>query len=374
MKNGVLWTALCLWLSLPYYIYGTTDVMLLQPVEPDSVQIDDFFWSKLQDSVRKYFPEIQKAPFRPIVDAEELVNLQRQWQEVLPQVSLTGSYRGQTDCMEKLDAALNLLQLSGRLAMATGESKYMDMVERGLYNEVAGAMRDDNKTESLRKAAPEIMAMPQWTYATTGTHIYVNFIMRSEVHIKTDSLDLRLSLVGSIPWYNKYMIIVEMDKPMQHFTLHVRIPSWLTGKNILPGLQSWTNRRTYSLTVNGEMPEKQMENGYLVVERDWKHRDFLHFTLVDNVLRLNYRDNPSLLALQRGPLVYAFDQLAQEDSAWLRSQAPVNNRFDKEKACVELKVRTYNSQGVETDTITAIPYIWNRRKLGEKIFVRQLEK
>ena len=372
MKKAVqMLVTACLFLA-PYDMDAREEVRPLLPVEVDSVEINDFFWYKLRDSVRQYFPDVQKAVYEPEKQRENLPSLLKQWNELLPHVSLTGSLKGENDNAGRLRSALQVMHLAGNLNLLTGEGKYMDVVERVLYNEVAGAMHDRERAENTADAASEVLAMPQWTYATQGTHLYVNFFLRSDVHVKTDSLDVRLRLVGSMPWYNKFMIVVEMDGPEQNFTLHLRLPSWVTERNMLPGMKIWSTRSIYSLSVNGESQFKHVENGYLVVNRHWKNKDFVHFTIKDNILRINDPDRPGRIALQRGPLVYAFDNMAGRDSIWLKPLSPINNRFDKENACIRLYTHAFDRQGVETDTITAIPYAWNRAELKDRVFVNQL--
>ena len=65
------------------------------------------------------------------------------------------------------------------------------------------------------------------------------------------------------------------------------------------------------MTVNGSRVEGHLENGYLVVDRQWRKNDVvrIHFDMVPRTVKANDKvaADRGKVAVERGPLVYCVE-------------------------------------------------------------------
>ncbi|MBP0456897.1 beta-L-arabinofuranosidase domain-containing protein [Streptomyces montanisoli] len=83
------------------------------------------------------------------------------------------------------------------------------------------------------------------------------------------------------------------------FPLYLRVPGWCSAP---------------SLKVNGRGTHARRSGGYLVVERDWHHRDRVELRLPMDVRVRTWRDNRDSVSVDRGPLTYSL----RIDEQWSR--------------------------------------------------------
>ena len=130
-------------------------------------------------------------------------------------------------------AVLMFITLNHRMFMATGDSKYIDVMERGMYNNAldgvsvsgnryfyvnrlasAGDGRDTRwERASLECCPPNLVrflaSMPGFIYAQDGKEaIYVNLYVSSQTSFKVDAKDLALAVESEMPWGGKSRIAV----------------------------------------------------------------------------------------------------------------------------------------------------------------------
>ena len=141
--------------------------------------------------------------------------------------------------------------------------------------------------------------------------------------------------------------------------LRLRIPGWC---------------KSFTLLVNGQTMDAQVEKGYAVIDRKWKDGDRIQLNLDMPVEVVaadpRVKENIGLRAIQRGPVVYCleeadnpegFDSLTLEEGASLATEV----RPGKLGGIVEISART--REGV----LTFIPYYaWDNREAGKmKVWV-----
>jgi uncharacterized protein len=122
-------------------------------------------------------------------------------------------------------AVLMYITLNHRLFMATGDSKYIDVMERGMYNNAvdgvsasgnsffyvnrlasAGDGRDNRwERASLECCPPNLVrflaSMPGFIYSQNKQEaIYVNLYVSSEASFKVNNAELSLSVDSDMPW------------------------------------------------------------------------------------------------------------------------------------------------------------------------------
>ncbi len=202
--------------------------------------------------------------------------------------------------------------------------------------------------------------------------VYSHLFIGSEVRTRFG----RIRMQTRMPWEGETRYTI-MDGGS--FALAVRIPGYVTG---------------FALTVNGEMLNAPVRNGYCYVERVWQPGDCAEVTFPLPVRRLyadpRVRDCAGKVALARGPVVYCFeeaDQKAPVFSLVLPQDAPVTEcgpvpGFQEEMVCLRMtgsaltgSGELYGSHRPEAVPceMTAIPYYaWANREKGDMtVWIRE---
>src|SRR4051812_12455935 len=142
------------------------------------------------------------------------------------------------------------MTLNHRLFLATGDGKYIDVMERGMYNNAlsgvsvsgnrffyvnrlasAGDGRDTRwERASLECCPPNLVrflaSMPGLIYAQDQNRaIYVNLYVSSETSFKVGTSDLALSVASEMPWGGKTKIVVSTKDDVDG-AIKLRIPGW----------------------------------------------------------------------------------------------------------------------------------------------------
>src|SRR5271170_4413274 len=147
-------------------------------------------------------------------------------------------------------AVLMYITLNHRLFMATGDSKYIDVMERAMYNNAidgvaaagdrffyvnrlasAGDGRDNRwERASLECCPPNLVrflaSMPGYIYAQDKTGgIYVNLYASSEASFAIGSKRLSLAVESEMPWGGKSKIAISAGETVKA-TIRLRVPGW----------------------------------------------------------------------------------------------------------------------------------------------------
>jgi DUF1680 family protein len=296
-----------------------------------------------------------------------------------------------------------------RLFLLHGDARYIDVLERTLYNALlAGVSLDgmsffyDNPLESdgwhVRKpwfgcaccpanVSRFLPSLPGYMYATQADAIYVNLFVAGEAEVTLGGdRTVRLAQATRYPWDGLVRLTAGLDAPGR-FTIKVRIPGWAWNQALPGGLYQFDGPvgEAVTLTVNGRAVELEVENGYAVLNREWQPGDTIELFLPMPVRRVTANSRVEAdrgrVALQRGPLVYCAewpdnpdgrvrDLLLAGDAALRIEAAP-----DLLGGVVVLKGRAHrrerNAAGelaLSAQDFTAIPYYaWANRGPGEMI-------
>jgi len=280
-----------------------------------------------------------------------------------------------------------------RMFLATGDSKYVDIYERALYNGVLSGVSlsgdkffYDNPLESMGQHERQkwfgcaccpgnvtrfIASVPQYQYASQGSDIFVNLYIQGKGNVNgTEMLQQT-----DYPWNGNIKITVN-PKSNAKFNIRLRIPSWAKSKPVATNLYSFVDSaKQYTLKVNGKEIKAYIADGYAVVNKKWKKGDVIELSLPMNVRRVkandNVEDDRGKYALERGPIVYCLEGKDQKDSTVFNKVITANTEIDanydsvKLNGIVELsgKAEEIEQDGtVENTTFHAIPYsTWNNR-------------
>jgi len=219
-----------------------------------------------------------------------------------------------------------------RLFLLHGDARYMDVLERTLYNGLlAGVSLDGTKffypnpleSDGHYERSPWfgcaccpgnitrfLPSVPGYFYARQKDRIYINLYAggTADIHLD-DGRKIRLTQETSYPWDGAVKINVGPEKASR-FTLALRIPGWARNEAMPGGLYHFadTNTESVTLQVNGKTAPLKLENGYAKLDRKWKAGDVVTFNLPMPVRRIvaseKVKADIGRVALQRGPIVF----------------------------------------------------------------------
>lgn len=301
-------------------------------------------------------------------------------------------------------AAIGNVYVNHRLFLFHGDAKYYDVLERSLYNGVLSGISLDggkffypNPLESAggyeRKAwfgcacCPSnlcrfLPSVPGYVYATRGDSLYVNLFMEGVSEIQVGKYKLELRQQTAYPFEGT--VRMQLTKGKGDFVMKVRIPGWVRGEVVPSDLYRFADKKKtdYSVKVNGETVDGELENGYLAISRRWKKGDVVELSL-DMTPRLvaaneKVADDRGKMAVERGPLVYCAEWPDNENidlfSVLLPREAQLAVTGEKAPggACViaaKAQRLSYDAEGklcTSDVTLKLIPYYsWANRGQGK---------
>ena len=236
-------------------------------------------------------------------------------------------------------AAISMVYLFERMFLLHGDAKYIDCLERTLYNGVISGMSVDggkffypnplssdghyrfNADNTMTRqpwfgcaCCPSnlsrfIPSMPGYVYGVRDNNLYVNLFAANTATIQVNGKDVTLEETTEYPWDGDISIKVLQNKA-KAFNMLIRIPGWVQNKVVPSDLYTFSDDifSTYEVSVNGQRVDGELENGYLAINRNWKKGDVvrIHFDMPVRTIIANPRvaDDRGRVAVERGPLVY----------------------------------------------------------------------
>ena len=236
-------------------------------------------------------------------------------------------------------AAISMVYLFERMFLLHGDAQFIDCLERTLYNGVISGMSVDggkffypnplssdghyrfNADNTMTRqpwfgcaCCPSnlcrfIPSMPGYVYGVRDNNLYVNLFAANTATIQVNGKDVTLEETTNYPWDGDISIKVLKNKA-KAFNMLIRIPGWVQNEVVPSDLYSFSDDifSTYEVSVNGQRVDGELENGYLVINRNWKKGDVvsIHFDMPVRTVVANPRvaDDRGRVAVERGPLVY----------------------------------------------------------------------
>jgi uncharacterized protein len=291
-----------------------------------------------------------------------------------------------------------------RMFLQSGDAKYIDGLERTLYNAaIAGvSLQGDtffypNPLESDGKFAFNIGALtrkpwfdssccptniarfipsvPDYIYAVTDDVVFVNLFVSSEATADVGGSRVTLRQETQYPWDGRVSIRVTPDRA-RRLTVKVRIPRWVQGLPVPSELYRYADGQGsgYELRVNNDAIKPTLTDGYAVVSRTWAPGDTVTLDLPMPVRRViaddRVAENRGKVALERGPLVYAAEGIDNNNSV-LDVVLPDTATFQVERQPELLGgITVLKTTGSDRDSASRpmmlIPYYaWSHRGPGE---------
>lgn len=250
-------------------------------------------------------------------------------------------------------ASVGMVFWNQRMNGLTGQAEYMDVLERSLYNGALDGLSlsgdrffygnplasqgNHKRSEWFGTAccpsniARLITSVGGYVYGQDGNRIFVNLFMGSEVDFKLQKTTMKISTVTVYPWNGDVQLQVSM-KGKEKASIALRMPGWMRTTPAPGGLYSFVDGVVASpvLKINGQQVDYKEENGYAVIEREWKEGDRVEYSMPMEVRKIRSRKelvyNTDRIALQRGPIVYCVEGADNGGKAW-NIVAPLTARF-----------------------------------------------
>ena len=228
-----------------------------------------------------------------------------------------------------------------RLFLLHADAKYIDVMERTLYNGLISGVSLDGKSffypnplESNGQHARSpwfgvaccpgnitrfLASVPGYVYARRADTLYVNLFAAGQADVTLDVPGraghapthpaVHLVQATRYPWEGTVSITVS-PATASAFTVNVRIPGWARNEPVPGTLYRFVDAsaETPVVRVNGTTVPLVLDKGYVAIRRTWRKGDRIDVTLPMPVRRVAADDrvvaDRGRVALQRGPIVY----------------------------------------------------------------------
>ena len=305
-------------------------------------------------------------------------------------------------------ASIGLALFGLRMNQITGESKYMDVAERALYNTVLAGIALDGKSffyvnplevwppacmegttkkhvKPIRQKwfgvaccppniARTLASLGQYIYAAypEKNQLYVNLFVSNETTLDWNENEISVKLETKFPWENSYKMELK-NVPADGMDISLRVPDYA---------------EEHEIKVNGKKADIKPESGYCKVHVTDDAEIQVAFQAPPKFVYANpqVRADSGKVAITRGPLVYCLEEIDNGQNLpaiFIDTEAGLTEEAsDLFGGCVVIKAKgkkiDENSVSEELygavkpklkDTgLTAVPYpYWNNRGEGEML-------
>jgi uncharacterized protein len=283
-----------------------------------------------------------------------------------------------------------------RMFMLHGDAKYIDVLERTLYNGFlsgislsgdtffyANPLGSDGKWPFNVKVgatrspwfecsccppniARLLAALPGYVYATKSDVLYVNLYSSNTSKVVVQNNTISIKQETTYPWDGNIKLTINPEHTGE-FTLALRVPGWANNQVVPSDLYSYVDQSHESptISVNGGATGLELKQGYAHIKRTWQAGDSVEINFPMPIHRVvshkNVQDNLGKVAIERGPIVYCaegVDNSGKTLGLELSDKAQLTASHDASLLGGLTKI-----QG---DGLTLIPYYaWSHRGEGE---------
>ncbi|MFG6400593.1 MAG: glycoside hydrolase family 127 protein [Parabacteroides distasonis] len=271
-------------------------------------------------------------------------------------------------------ASVGMVLWNQRMNQLTGDTKYIDVLERSLYNGALAGISlggdrffyvnpleskgDHHRQEwygcaccpsQLSRFLPSI---GNYIYASSDDALWVNLYIGNTGQIRIGETDILLTQETDYPWDGSVKLTISTSQPLEK-EIRLRIPDWC---------------KTYDLSINGKRINVPKEKGYAVI-KDWKSQDVIALDM-DMPVEIvaadpHVKENFDKRAIQRGPLVYCMEEIDNPvyfDQIQLSPSTTFQTAFASD---ILNGIKTIKTNG-RAQSATFIPYYaWDNRKAGK---------
>jgi DUF1680 family protein len=195
-------------------------------------------------------------------------------------------------------ASVGMVFWNQRMNNLTGNAEYIDVLERSLYNGALDGLSLSgdrffygNPLASNGKHARKewfgtaccpsniarlIASLGDFIYGYSENKIYVNLFVGSQTEFNMPAGKVKFNMQTNYPWSGAIKCSLSMKKNTKT-SIAFRIPGWSRGIAAPGNLYSFrdTSKEKPTLIVNGKAVEYSNEEGYAIIQREWKNDDVI---------------------------------------------------------------------------------------------------
>lgn len=220
-------------------------------------------------------------------------------------------------------AAIANILWQWRMFLLTGEARFVDVLERSLFNGALSGIGLDGKSyfyvnpladrgHHRRQPFFECACCPpniarllpmvqSFLYAINDDGVFVNLYAESTATLNFKGTQVTIVQRTDYPWDGEVELQVQPEQPIK-FALRLRIPQWCPKATV---------------KVNGQVIDAE-PGTFVTVQREWKRAETVHLSLdmpAEFVLCHPFVEpNGGRVAIQRGPIVYCLEQVDNPDA------------------------------------------------------------
>jgi hypothetical protein len=298
-----------------------------------------------------------------------------------------------------------------RMLLIDPDSRYADIMEMALYNSVLSGISLDGTAYFYQNplfddgahrrqqwfpvaccpsnVSRTLSSLPGYLYSITENTIWIHHYISSEATIALpDRHAVTITQATRYPWHGAIKLTIGTAG---EYAIKLRIPGWV--------------RSGWSLTINGQPVQSEVERGYATLDRAWQADDVIALDLPMPVEQIESHplavDNQDRVALMRGPILYCVEgvdhvsadvrlfilppdsNLRAEDApdlaggvSVLRGEAEIEQADSTWDSQTLYRPRTTPVKAPQRVPLTAIPYfVWANRQPGPMlVWLRQRER
>jgi DUF1680 family protein len=302
-------------------------------------------------------------------------------------------------------ASVGMVFWNQRMNSLTGDAKYIDVLERSLYNGALDGLSlsgDNffygNPLSSIGNNARSawfgtaccpsniarlVASVGDYIYGKSDNKVWVNLFVGSSIQFQIGKINVPLRMDTNYPWEGNVKIKVTPAQKVK-YALNIRIPGWAANTAVPGELYSFktAGNEKFELLLNGKPVKYQIEKGYAVIDRAWQNGDEVEVKLPMEIRQVKSRKevkaNEDRIAIQRGPLVYCVEGADNAGEVWdlLVPENPtfsIQNSKILDESVISLQANLLRveaaADGLNVKTkpqlVTAIPYYtWANRGKG----------
>lgn len=218
-------------------------------------------------------------------------------------------------------ASIANLMWNYRMLLALGEGRFADIMELCLYNGILSGISLDGKEyfyvnpladrgKHRRQRwfacaccppniARTIASIPGYMYSTSPEGVWVHLYASNISEFNINGSNIKIEENTNYPWDG---LIEFKILGNSKFKLFLRKPGWA---------------KNYSVSINEEKIQTVLENGYIVIDKEWHNGDTVKLEL--NIEPELLESHPSIkantgrVAIRRGPIIYCVESA---DNPW----------------------------------------------------------
>lgn len=303
-------------------------------------------------------------------------------------------------------AGVGNVKWNHRMFLMTGDSKFIDVLERTLYNNIIDGVslsgdrffypnplasygqHDRSAWFGCACCPPNVArtlpSMPGYIYAQQEDDVFVNLYVSSTSEFDLPSGTLSIDQESGFPYEGDVALKVSAGTPTLA-NLRLRIPGYVQNRPVPSNLYSYQsdNNPDFDILLNGKKLTYEIdEQGYVNIDREWQNDEIkIDFPMEVQVVKSHpeVKENTGKVAVERGPLLYTAEWPDNPEGKVLSLVVDTDTDFTvKEK---DLLGGTYFIEGMAkrvskqldgsvktsaSQKLTLVPYhLWNNRGPGE---------